>query len=340
MGITAALDTNSILSKEELKKDKKNCVKIGPVGLGEKAVYLNSFYISRMYYVPYSSIRRIYKRIAMSEGGYTGKGAFGAIPYLVAELKDGRTKQCNFKYENEVDQVLSYLEVHHPEIALHSLEAQKRLDEAQRLEKGRFKTELPAKASASIAVIKNAQEYLDKRADLTDHLMEAAGKKRVQDTIPVSSRVLAILMFAGSVAALAAGLPLTFLGRPYGAYFLLFGMAFLIFALSSRLVPIGSNSPKAIEQNWEKAVNNMQDYINEIHSSEGAAFPVPAKYAHPTVCARMVRVIREGRAVTPEEALVVVKEDLKALNHEVKVSREEYNEVKEVKPMFLISDYQ
>ena len=67
------------LSKEELLNDKKNCRKFGPCNEGEKAVYLNSFYIDRKYYIPISSIQRIFKRIAMSKGGFTGKGVFGTL---------------------------------------------------------------------------------------------------------------------------------------------------------------------------------------------------------------------------------------------------------------------
>lgn len=73
------------LSKEELVRDKKNCRKFGPCGVGEKAIYLNSFYFDRRYYIPLSSVKRIYKRIAMSKGGFTGKGLFASIPYLVVE---------------------------------------------------------------------------------------------------------------------------------------------------------------------------------------------------------------------------------------------------------------
>ena len=35
------------LDKQELVEDKKSCRKIGPCGVGKKALYLNSFYIDR-----------------------------------------------------------------------------------------------------------------------------------------------------------------------------------------------------------------------------------------------------------------------------------------------------
>ena len=54
------------LPDDELTADKKTCRKIGPCGVGKKAIYLNSFYFDRRYYIPISSIERIFKRIAMS----------------------------------------------------------------------------------------------------------------------------------------------------------------------------------------------------------------------------------------------------------------------------------
>ena len=36
------------LEKDILKKDKREALRIGAIGIGEKALYLNSFYIDRM----------------------------------------------------------------------------------------------------------------------------------------------------------------------------------------------------------------------------------------------------------------------------------------------------
>ena len=101
---------NVSIPDEELIKDKKECKKIGPCGIGKKAVYLNSFYIDRRYYIPISSVKRIFKRIAMSKGGFTGKGVFGTLSYLVVVYEDGKEKQCNFKHEEDVDRFLAYIE--------------------------------------------------------------------------------------------------------------------------------------------------------------------------------------------------------------------------------------
>ena len=67
------------LDRLELEQDKKACRKIGPCGVGKKALYLNSFYIDRRYYLPYGSISRVFKRVAMSSGGFTGKGMFASM---------------------------------------------------------------------------------------------------------------------------------------------------------------------------------------------------------------------------------------------------------------------
>ena len=66
-----------------LAEDKKTCRKIGPCGIGRHALYLNSFFVDRRYYVPLSMVTRVYKRVAMSKGGFSGKGIFATLSYLV-----------------------------------------------------------------------------------------------------------------------------------------------------------------------------------------------------------------------------------------------------------------
>ena len=104
------------LGAAELEADKKACKKIGPCGVGKKALYLNSFYIDRCYYLPYGSITRVFKRVAMSQGGFTGKGMFASMAYLVVEYDGGKQKQCNFKDERDVDALLDVLAKEQPQI--------------------------------------------------------------------------------------------------------------------------------------------------------------------------------------------------------------------------------
>ena len=46
----------------------------------------------------------------MSKGGFTGKGVFGTLSYLVVVYEDGKEKQCNFKHEEDVDRFVAYIE--------------------------------------------------------------------------------------------------------------------------------------------------------------------------------------------------------------------------------------
>lgn len=49
--------------------------------------------------------------------------------------------------------------------------------------------------------------------------------------------------------------------------------------------------------------------------------------------------MKESRAETIPEALKLLKEDLKALNSNVVVEKEEYDEIVTIKPMFLVMGY-
>ena len=84
----------------------------------------------------------------------------------------------------------------------------------------------------------------------------------------------------------------------------------------------------------ERAKQAMENYL-----SSRPDFPLPARYAHPVVLQRMVRAIEDGRAVQAEEALEVVKGELRALNSSVEVDEEEYNEVVAIKALFLNENY-
>lgn len=327
---------NRKLSQEELKSDKKGCTKIGPCGIGQEALYLNSFYIDRYYYVTYTDVRRVYKRIAMSKGGFTGKGVFGSIPYLVVEFSNGLEKQCNFKFEDQVDMLLQELHRRHPEIPVHSKEAEKKLKEAEEKERARYKKdeELSQSALDSISELERAKGYLENKSEITDELSNSAKTWRIIENIKPTYKFAALAIFLMSACAVVFGMYAVSVKMGLAIYFVLFGIAGIFFAMSTRVLPTGRNNRKYAEARWREAY----DSVKELTAGYGK-FPVPAQYAHPVVIDRMVRVIREGRAETTDEALSVVKEDLKALNNTVTVSQKEYDEVVTVKPMFMVCDY-
>ena len=161
------------LGAAELEADKKACKKIGPCGVGKKALYLNSFYIDRRYYLPYGSISRVFKRVAMSEGGFSGKGMFASMAYLVVEYDGGKQKQCNFKDERDVDKLLEVLAKEQPQIPLLSEAGEQALQKKEAEKAARKLPELTKDAEHSLTVLRRAKEYLEAKPEISDELSAA-----------------------------------------------------------------------------------------------------------------------------------------------------------------------
>ncbi len=317
----------------EVSEDKKNCRKFGPCGAGRQALYLNGRFLDRRFYIVWGEVRRVYKRIAMTKGGFTGKGIFGSMPFLVVE--HGNVKQeFPFKREEDVDNLLNYIAIEHPQIPVHSKEALKKLREAEAEEKARYVDKLSENAETLVAKLESDKAFIEERRSLFDELVSAAKNKRVIDNIPASFRMIGIGLALVGVAGIIYGL-IRYIGHgPYALYFVAGGSVALLVALTSNALPTKYNSKSAANQRWLEAVADMK-----VHLEQRLDFSLPAQYAHPTVIDRIIRVIREGRAEDMETAFELMKEDLKALNSSVTVSQKEHDEVVEVKPLFLVCDY-
>ena len=323
------------LDPSELAADKKNCRHFGPCGVGEKALYLNSFYFDRRYYLPYGSITRVFKRVAMSKGGFSKRGVFASIPYLVVEYDGGKQKQCNFKYEEQVDQLLACLEKTHPEIKLVSADVEKRLAERQRKLAAQKKPDISSQARKNIQSLQDAAGYLDKKPELALELSQSARRKRAYLCSNPSYRWAALAITLMGVAALVYGVYLFTQHRGCEVYCTLFGLAAIFMFSGASVLPTARNNRTAIMDRARKAQQAMEEYISSCHD-----FPLPARYAHPIVLKRMHRAIEDGRAIWPSDALEVVKQDLKALNSSVEVDQEEYDEVVVINVLFLNENYQ
>lgn len=322
------------LDADTLEKDKKECRKFGPCGVGKEALYLGTNYIDRCFYVPWREVRRVFKRVAMSQGGFSGKGAFGALAYLVVQLSNGKEKQSRFRHEADVDKLLALVEKEHPGIPTHSADAERKLARAEAEEEKRYLKELSPEADEAVHALTRAKTYLEQRPALYGALSSAARQKRFVDKLKpgylIAGTVLAVL----SVLALLYGVYALVLHRTAATYFLLGGVALFFFTLSANMLPNKWNSKKQGQKNWDEALQNMREY-----AAGQPDFPVPAQYAHPIVLDRMIRVIREGKAKTVPQSYAVMKKELKALNNTVKVSQQEHDEVVMIKPMFLVCDY-
>ena len=325
---------NVSIPDEELIKDKKECKKIGPCGIGKKAVYLSSFYIDRRYYIPISSVKRIFKRIAMSKGGFTGKGVFGTLSYLVVVYEDGKEKQCNFKHEEDVDRFLAYIEEEYPDIPVHSLEAERKLAEKERwLAEKQRERNVSEETKRCLVKLEQAEQYLKKQSDIYMDLSQSAKKKRTYDRSNPAYKWVALAIVLMGGAAFVYGIYALTTHAGFGMYFLLFGLAAIFLFAGANVLPTSKNNKNYIERLTE-SISQMEEYIRVYPD-----FPVPAHYAHPIVLKRMQEIMKEGRARNIPEALQVLKKDLKALNSSVVVEKEEYDEVVAIKPMFLVMDY-
>ena len=326
------------LDPQELAADKKACRKIGPCGVGKKALYLNSFYIDRRYYLPYGSISRVFKRVAMSSGGFTGKGMFASMAYLVVEYDGGKQKQCNFKDERDVDKLLEVLAKEQPQIPLLSEAGEQALQKKEAEKAARKLPELTDEAKHSVTVLRKAKEYLEEKPELAEELSAAERRKRAQLQSKPVYRYVALAIFVFGIVSAAYGLyAVTNHVGNYGIYFALFGFAAIFLFSSYNMLPTARNNNNAIMKRADKAEAAMAEYVK--HYPNGA-FPVPSCYAHPIVLKQMTDAIEEGRAVTVPEALDAVEKRLQALNADVQVEQEEYDEVVVIKAMFLNHDYQ
>ena len=326
------------LDRLELEQDKKACRKIGPCGVGKKALYLNSFYIARRYYLPYGSISRVFKRVAMSSGGFTGKGMFASMAYLVVEYDGGKQKQCNFKDERDVDKLLEVLAKEQPQIPLLSEAGEQALQKKEAEKAARKLPELTDEAKHSVTVLRKAKEYLEEKPELAEELSAAERRKRAQLQSKPVYRYVALAIFVFGIVSAAYGLyAVTNHVGNYGIYFALFGFAAIFLFSSYNMLPTARNNNNAIMKRADKAEAAMAEYVK--HYPNGA-FPVPSCYAHPIVLKQMTDAIEEGRAVTVPEALDAVEKRLQALNADVQVEQEEYDEVVVIKAMFLNHDYQ
>lgn len=322
------------LTQQVLEADKKDCRRFGPCGIGKQALYLNSFYLDRFYYVPVTSVRRVFKRIAMSKGGFTGKGVFAAIPYLVVEFDDGIQKQCVFKREDDVDRFLDYMAKAWPDTPRHSVEAERRLKEKAEREAARYLKELSPTAQSAWDELEAAKRKLEQEPEKSSNLARAAKNKRRNDQTNPAYKWVALAIVIGGIMALVYGIYTLFSRDTTGIYFMLFGLAGVFLFSGSQVLPTAKNNRRVIDREWEEAKAALEQFL------DNRPFPVPARYAHPVVLSRMIRILREGRAQTTEEAFEQLKEDLRALNSSVQVEQEEYDEVVEIKPIFLLCDYQ
>lgn len=322
------------IPERELQADKRSCRKIGPAGIGEKALFLGGFFLDRTKYIPVSEVKRVYKRIAMSKGGYTGRGLFASLSYLVVEYGNGETYACRFKYEPQLDLFLDEIGTRFPNIPLHSEKAEQRLRESEEAEQRRYQTKLSEKALSLLDDLCDAEAFLEQKPERYRMLTKTAKTKRMAGYTNPFYKHLQYLILSGAILLFLTGGYALYRAQGFTIYVVLFGFSLILLFVSIRVKPTGVKNRADADREWEEAVRSMAAYLKERQS-----FPLPPQYAHPSALKRMRRIVREGRAESEAEALTLLKKELKALNSSVEVSQRDYDEVVAIKPMFLCMDY-
>ena len=333
MGRPKALGS-AVLPEEEVRADRKKAKRYDLWAVGEKALYVGTNWTPRKYYIPYSSIRRVFKRVAVSPG--SGKAFLTPILYLVVQYDDGKEHQSTFKYLQDADNLLNQLEKEHPEISLLSPEGEAKKKERQEQERRAAANELSVTAQKAKHRLETAQRTLEKQPALTRALAQSARMKRTLDLIDPKMQAIAIAVAAAGLIAIAAGLILIPLHGNTNVVILMIlaGFAAVFMMINSRVLPTRRRNKKALQRDYDKAVSNLQDYIGKQED-----FPLPARYSHPFVAKRMIRILQTQRADNMEGALTVLKEDLRAADCSVALSGDDYTEVVTIKPLFTVADY-
>ena len=139
----------------------------------------------------------------------------------------------------------------------------------------------------------------------------------------------ALVMAAGFYLMLEAGRTVQ------GIVVALVGIMLMFVMVNSRALPSKINNRKKRNREYEAAVADMERSLRAYPD-----FPLPPCYAHPVVCDRCIRIIQEMRAETVDEALSVLKDDLKKMDNTVVLSKDDYEEVVAIKPLFTVRNYE
>lgn len=338
------------LDPQILHQDRKSCQKIGPLGLGDRALYLNQWILDRTAYIAYEDLTRAYKRVAMSKGAYTKKGVFATLSYLVLVLTTGKTVVTRLKYEADIDSFLLALKERRPELPTVYEKADAATEGAGvAAEEARILAEkvgagisrettvseedLSPLARKTLLQLRKAQKYMEDDPSWANRLVYRAKEVRRLSQLPLT-------YYYGGLAVGALALVLTGAGvwgrlhqLTWTLYLILLGASLLVFVIASQVLRTGPFHRARAEAAWQEAVAQMADFLQGF----GKDFPLPPTLAHPLVLVWMERTVLSNSANTPAQALQLVTASLQAMDASVTVSETTYQEVTTIKPLFLVS---
>lgn len=323
----------TVLSPDEVKADRKSCRKYDQCGLGDKAIYMGTTMHPRKLYVPYSSVTNVFKRVGVSNP--SGKGFLAPVLFLVVRYDDGKEQACSFRYLQDADRMLDDLEKNHPNIPLLSPEGVRRQKEREELEARIQANELSETAARSRRILEDARWEVHKRPAVYEKLAAMAKMKRHADLMKPWVAYAAVgLLIAGAAAVLAGIVFMRSWNRSIGAVTALVGVMLAFLAVNSKGLPGKVTNRKIRDQEYEAALEETKRSLQHVKD-----FPIPFCYVHPYTFDRLIRILQEQRAETTEDALQVLKEDLRSMDSSVVLQKEDYREVVTIKPLFTVQDY-
>lgn len=319
---------------ERVLADRKKCQKYDQCGLGEEFLYFGSTMHPRHYYIPYGEVKRVYKRVSGSD--LAGKGFLAPVLYLVVEYGDGKERQCSFRYLQDCDAMQNELERTHPEISQLSPKGEEKKREREEIEARMACNELSEKARAAQKQLEEARWEVHKHQAMSDKMAAMAKLKRHADLFrPWVGAVAVTVLAAGGVVTAAGAVFIRRGSRMAGLLMVLFGIMMMFTMVSSRALPSKLTNRKRRDREYQEAVEAMGRALKGYRG-----LPIPVWYAHPVVFDRLIRILQEMRAETVDEALAVLKEDLRAMDNTTVLSKEDYEEVVKIKPLFTVRNYQ
>lgn len=197
----------------------------------------------------------------MSKGGFTGKGAFGTLSYLVVVYENGKEKQCNFKHEEDVDRLLAYIEERFPQIPLHSIEAERKLEEKKMAGRKAARAHSSGRNQKRLTKLERAEKYLKKQSDYYMDLSLSAKKKRTYDRSNPAYKWVALAVVILGIGAFLYGIYSLLTHAGFGMYFLLFGLAAIFLFAGANVLPTS------------KTIKIYRKSAGTIHPANGSLYP-------------------------------------------------------------------
>lgn len=331
MSIAKPLST--ALEAAEVKADRRRARRYDQCGLGEKAIYMGSTMHPRRYYIPYANVTHVFKRVGVSNP--EGKGFLAPVLFVVVRYDGDKEQSCAFRYLQDADKMLDDLEKNHPEISLLSPEGEKREKQRQETEARILANDLSETARKSKRILEDARWEIHKRPGLYEQMAAMAKLKRHADLMKPWIKYVALgMLVTGAAAAIAGMVIMRMADKSVGIVLALIGIMLIFLAINSKGLPSRLTNRKLRDKEYEASVEAMERAVKHLED-----FPIPCCYAHIYTFDRMIRILQQERAQTIEEALEVLKTDLKAMDSSVVLAKEDYLQVVAIKPLFTVRDY-